>query len=520
MDLLTKIVNDDCGVVEPVETVRNPEPPATVTEPCINPPSNGSKQSNSRDESRTGSGSHSIGSSSRSRSPPAMKKTQEEEEQAKATEQHKQLQNILKTLGLNLEVGEMSRLANRTQERLYGTKRNNTDSDQHKKPPRQPRTDRNSSSRSSSSSSFSGSNSSRSSSRSVSPPCNRLTRSKDSLLRTASKPHKSTQGLPKHRAQTAHTIKTSIQPQQNPPYLHSGPSSPYHNGRFPQFGPQYDIPPSGVCNQANRAISPYWPPHRHPNLPPNYPTVQPYQQNPYPPFHEPAAQPGSYYSHQIAMTEGINLQVTPNWTGSEWQSETTVRPRCLQEISTESERQSSPTVHPQFLQEFSIQQSICWKQLGVCSQSMQGNNASQANKSSDARRRRRRRWRMNRHKRRLQEQIAEAAVLKEKALAEQEINNSGLVTLNDDDDDEEKEKKQPPREAKIKAKLRIKVCTFCFCFLFVGDGPQRVSRLKLNRFVVGSSLEILSISANSRYSNFLTVGLLRVFFFYVLLFCI
>ncbi|XP_060940009.1 uncharacterized protein LOC133017813 [Limanda limanda] len=59
-----------------------------------------------------------------SQSPPAVKKKKKkkEEEPPKVDEQHEQLQNILKTLGLSLEVEEMSKLADRTQERLYGKK--------------------------------------------------------------------------------------------------------------------------------------------------------------------------------------------------------------------------------------------------------------------------------------------------------------------------------------------------------------------------------------------------------------
>lgn len=496
MDLLTKIVNDGCEVVEPVETVLNHKPPAAVAGPCI-APSNGSKQSNRTDESRTASGSHSLGSSSRSRSPPAMRKKQEEEENAKATEQHKQLQNILKTLGLNLEVGEMSRLANRTQERLYGTKHNNTNSDYQKKPLRQPRKRRKSFSRSSSSSSFSGSGSTRSSSRSVSPPCNRLTRSKDSLLRRTSESGGDIEEPPKHGAQTAHTIETSRQPhQQNPQNLHSGPSSTYHNESFPQCG-QYNIQHSSFSNQA---VGPYWPPHGGPYPPSYYPNEQPYQQNPYPPFHEPAAQPGSYYCHEMAMMKDIDLQVTPNWAESEWRNECTVRPRCLMEISTQDEGQSKPAVPPQYLQEFSIQQRKPLSKFWNCRQSKQAFQSIE----HQQRQKKKKRRKMNKRKKKLAELVAKVAALKEKA--QQEAKASELVTL-----DEEKpppierrlvdqvakaavlkekaqqeakasepvtldEERPPPIEAKIKADdQRIKVCKFCFCILFVGHNPLSVS---------------------------------------------
>ncbi|XP_019939234.2 zinc finger protein 318-like [Paralichthys olivaceus] len=68
-------------------------------------------------------GDDSLCFSRESHSPPAVKKKKKkEEEPPKVDEQHEQLQNILKTLGLSLEVEEMSKLADRTQERLYGKK--------------------------------------------------------------------------------------------------------------------------------------------------------------------------------------------------------------------------------------------------------------------------------------------------------------------------------------------------------------------------------------------------------------
>ncbi|XP_063333035.1 histone-lysine N-methyltransferase, H3 lysine-79 specific-like [Pelmatolapia mariae] len=66
---------------------------------------------------------HSLGSSNRLKSPVALKKKKEEEEETSSvSEQREQLQSILKTLGWNLDVDELSKLANRTQERLCGRK--------------------------------------------------------------------------------------------------------------------------------------------------------------------------------------------------------------------------------------------------------------------------------------------------------------------------------------------------------------------------------------------------------------
>lgn len=86
------------------------------------------------------------------------------EVRAKHEQQHEQLQNILTSLGLQLEVEEISKLANRTQERLYGKKAEGVNAESRREPDgrarRSPSSDRSSSS-SSGSSSRSGSSRSR-----------------------------------------------------------------------------------------------------------------------------------------------------------------------------------------------------------------------------------------------------------------------------------------------------------------------------------------------------------------------
>ncbi|KAF3687162.1 hypothetical protein EXN66_Car002834 [Channa argus] len=160
MDLLSRIVNDDSEDLPLGEEVLRIQLPAAENKSDL-PFRSENQQSNSGavmpGPSQTSSGggnaeqqsqerSHdkirsspddwekndrrygSFGSSSRSKSPPTAK---EEEEKPKVDEQREQLQYILKTLGLNLEVEEMSKLADRTQERLYGKKhegRDRTDS--------------------------------------------------------------------------------------------------------------------------------------------------------------------------------------------------------------------------------------------------------------------------------------------------------------------------------------------------------------------------------------------------------
>ncbi|KAG7238218.1 hypothetical protein INR49_031133, partial [Caranx melampygus] len=117
-----------------------------------------------------------LASCSRSKSPPAVKKKmKKDEEKPKVDEQHEQLQNILKTLGLCLEVEEMSRLADRTQERLYGKKHEGRlgaeskgEQETRQRGPHKNHKDSLTSSSSSSSSSSSPSSSSRTTSRSLS----------------------------------------------------------------------------------------------------------------------------------------------------------------------------------------------------------------------------------------------------------------------------------------------------------------------------------------------------------------
>lgn len=74
-----------------------------------------------------------------SHSPSAVRNNKDDEEKTKHDQQHEHLQNILKSLGLQLETEEMSQLANRTQERLYGKKTDNAVAQSRRKPDRQPK---------------------------------------------------------------------------------------------------------------------------------------------------------------------------------------------------------------------------------------------------------------------------------------------------------------------------------------------------------------------------------------------
>uniref|UniRef100_A0A1A7XP80 Uncharacterized protein n=1 Tax=Iconisemion striatum TaxID=60296 RepID=A0A1A7XP80_9TELE len=92
-------------------------------ESITDPPCRETTISDAKEAKKTKKGC-SLDSSSQSESHQTVKK-KEEEESPKLDEKQKQLQSILETLGLDLEVEELSRVAERTEERLYGKKTEN-----------------------------------------------------------------------------------------------------------------------------------------------------------------------------------------------------------------------------------------------------------------------------------------------------------------------------------------------------------------------------------------------------------
>ncbi|KAK5900052.1 hypothetical protein CesoFtcFv8_009466 [Champsocephalus esox] len=147
IDLLSKIINDDDDEDLPSgEQLLTTQPPAVEKEP--HPSFRSEVQRSNREaslpdfsqtnrghdtfcmpgdeESRNEGGESKFGSNIRSKSPVSVVKKKKEEDKPKVDVQREQLQNILKTLGLNLEVEGMSKLEDRTQERLYGRKNEDT----------------------------------------------------------------------------------------------------------------------------------------------------------------------------------------------------------------------------------------------------------------------------------------------------------------------------------------------------------------------------------------------------------
>ncbi|XP_029364702.1 uncharacterized protein LOC115047722 [Echeneis naucrates] len=147
IDLLSRIVNNDSEDLSLGEELINIHPTSAEHKPessnsgasvlgrgqakggeAKNDRPSGESSENDRlslsgDEEKTNDrGESSFRPSYQSNSPLAVKKKKEEKEKTKVEEQREQLKNILQTLGLSLEVEEMSKLTDRTQERLYGKK--------------------------------------------------------------------------------------------------------------------------------------------------------------------------------------------------------------------------------------------------------------------------------------------------------------------------------------------------------------------------------------------------------------
>lgn len=112
-NFLSKIVNDDH---ETLPTSKDTSGPSSS-------PEHGLSQTDSREKNGVTSCHDEKRLRSQSRPSPSVKKINKEEHgQPHYDEQQKTLQNVLQSLGLSLEVDEMSRLTDRTQERLYGKK--------------------------------------------------------------------------------------------------------------------------------------------------------------------------------------------------------------------------------------------------------------------------------------------------------------------------------------------------------------------------------------------------------------
>uniref|UniRef100_UPI003AAB64C5 uncharacterized protein n=1 Tax=Centroberyx gerrardi TaxID=166262 RepID=UPI003AAB64C5 len=387
INLLSRIVNDDSEDLPVGGELLNVQPPVLENKPDVpyRSESRGShsgalqldhSRSNSGERrteppSREGShrerpslpdekrvqrndrGDRHFGSSSRSKSPPAV----EEEKPRVEEQQHKQLQNILKTLGLSLEVEEMSKLADRTQERLYGRKHDDSQrADSRGERESQQsfhRHHRNSSSSTSISGSFS-----------PSPP--RRQRSPGRESRDSREPRKMSEcGHSRERSRDKET-ETEIDGERDRKQAqrrrdrdvdrkHSRESSPAHQpypkeptypsshpaalGALPEFNSsqysQYTAHHSGAYNGATNSTWTY----THGATPPSpCPSGYRYPQNPS--HHFSAATPGMVYPYpppsDSFSLEDAHLLLNPDLSESEGQNGVQLGPRCLQVVSTKA----------------------------------------------------------------------------------------------------------------------------------------------------------------------------------------
>lgn len=470
LDLLSRIVNDDSEDIPPADNLLNSEPPAVATTPYL-PPSNESQPLNIKDENKNESRCHSFGSKSRSRSPPAVKKQKREgEEKATVNEQHEQLQNILKTLGLSLGVDEMSRLANRTHERLYGTKHESTDNQRERE--RQTRGSRVSHREGSSSSSSSRSSFSRSTSRSSSSSSSRHRRShsRDSGRRRASEcsdsrdksrvrsTHRETKERLQNRDKYAKPFVETYEPPQPQNKAHPHPDAV---SKFPDHSLSHYSQYNGYQSDFyNEATSSYWTSNEGAFPPSYYPNGQPDQQNTYHTFPVSVVEPTRLDPCERDLKDLYPL-ANPDLAESEG---STSDRRCLQEIGIgKREKCLKLLTHSQRKKLRNLRSRVESRHL------LQEKNAA--------------------------EKCRAVAVLEAKAQPEK---NGNKPIANNRQSEEEK---QSQTEEEIKANLRKKVCKSvvlalffiypCCIFLFVrfvGQGLFLLSSMSQNKATLSKFL--------------------------------
>ncbi|XP_059192388.1 uncharacterized protein LOC131974190 [Centropristis striata] len=268
------------------------------------------------EEKRNDRGHCSFGSSSRSKSP--VKKKNKKEEQPNVDEQHGHLQNILKTLGLNLEVEEMNKLAQRTQERLYGKTHGDTKVDSRGDQESQEKSSQrhdgipSSSSRLTRSRGSSPSTSQHQGSHSCSEG-----RSRDGLKRQDD--NQSSKDIQSYRDTDDKEISTYQHPySQNQTYPHAHPAA------FSEF-PDYSL--AQHSQYYNAGTNSYWT-HGNTPTPPSLNHSSTFHH-----FPGPVKTSGMVYPHHNPCQD-INLLMNPDLSTSEGQIGSLLGPRCLQVIST------------------------------------------------------------------------------------------------------------------------------------------------------------------------------------------
>ncbi|KAK9540332.1 hypothetical protein VZT92_002792 [Zoarces viviparus] len=395
MDFLSRIVNDDSVDLPLGEELLNIPVPAVenMSDPTLRresqqsdsgaslPGSCGERKSDRPSQERSLSerlsppnDDEKKNDRSRSKSPSAVKKKKKEEEKTKVDEQREQLQNILKSLGLSLEVEEMSKLADRTQERLYGKKHEDTGVEQESRQRGSQRHYSNSSSSSSSSSASSSSASSssfsRSSSRSNSPSPSRRRRSRSREPRRRPQHSRSRDrrgdGLTRHdgNEDSKEEQRYRDEDEKYPKEIssHQHPYQQNHTNTQPDNSlPQdsrYTADHSGIYSAD---LSSYWAPTQGAVPPFFYTSGRPISQNNYQSFPGSVVAPNVDYPPQRGSFD-INLFVNPDLSKSEGQTGSASGSRCLQVISTEQPTCTIWTRHRQ-LREIQLVEKVEVPQL-------------------------------------------------------------------------------------------------------------------------------------------------------------
>lgn len=448
MDFLSRIVNDDR------EELVNVHPPDVEAKSDL-PIGSESQRSNSRaslpghtgrtypsgrerslsdhlpdedQKKRKERGAPGLDSNSRSRSPPAVKKKKKDDkEKPEVDEKHEHLQNILKTLGLNLEMDEMKKLANRTQERLYGKTNDDMTAESRKEQETQhsdfhrPYGISSSSSRSPSTSRSVSSSPSRR--QRTSKPRHSRDRSRDGLI--CQDDNQDSREGPKHSDSDATGFRETYDPYlQNQTYPHPQPAA---SAAYPEYSysqhSQYNMYQSDWYSEATHSYSSY---PQGPIPPSLYPSEYPY------PYHhspQPVTAPETAQPRQKPVKD-VNMLMNPDLSASEGQIGSSSGPRCLQVISLKQNTQR------------------CLKQV-----KKRIRNRGNLKKQRFVRKQRKA------LKKEFLKQIKWAAAeAKARALQQEQDNDDDDDDDQDSDEESEGEDTQLPTEEEIKANLRKKVC--------------------------------------------------------------
>ncbi|XP_033480453.2 uncharacterized protein LOC117255546 [Epinephelus lanceolatus] len=466
MDFLSRIVNDDSDLplggellnVQPSPVENKSDPPfrrenqqsnCGASLPGHSQTNSGKKTTDPPSQERPLNERHSLpddaekknvrdfSSSRRSRSPLAGKKrTKKEDEKPKVKEQSEQLQNILKTLGLSLEVEEMSKLADRTQERLYGKKHEDTSANSRGEQESQQSGPQRHYSNSSSSSSSSYSRSTRSRSFSSSPSRShsrdRKRRSDRSRSRDRSRDELNHRDSNQHSKEEQRYRENKISTYEHPypsnqMYPHPQPAAypPYPDYSLSQDS-QYTAYHSSIYSHATESYSTHT---LGAIASPSYPSSSPYPQNTYHQYPRPVVAPHFIYPRP-SILDDLNLLVNPDLSTSEGQTGSVSGPRCLQVISTKQQTSES-----------------CLKGLTK--------GHKRKGKPETCLKRQRTRWARRKEmikQRKIQERMARQNLNPVEIVEAPQLSDSD--SEGDPEAEQPEEEKRPPTEEEVKAKLR------------------------------------------------------------------